>query len=94
MTSLEHMTCLVDYDVCNMFLLTLPKNIYIITLPQQYHRVVTITHNVTLHCINQLTRCFHVMLRHVSSITTTAFNSLTLNHTCKQIHKQANMCCV
>jgi len=29
-----------------------------------------------------------------SSIAATAFNSLTLNQACKQIHKQANMCCV
>jgi len=38
---------------------------YIITLLQQYRRIGTIAHNATLQCINQLTRCFRVMLRHV-----------------------------
>jgi len=43
----------------------LPKEFFI-KLPQQYHRVVTVTHNATLQCIlNQLKRCFHVLLRDV-----------------------------
>jgi len=40
----------------------LPKNIFL-TLPQHYHRVVTITHNATLQCM--FTRCFRVLLQDV-----------------------------
>jgi len=44
------------------FWVTLPKEFFI-TLPQQYHGVVTTTHDATLQCIlSQLARYFRVLL--------------------------------